>query len=129
MSDRLLETVSYTDSATLSGDKVKGDGYYGMSDGLHTVMIDLNGFIGTITIQGSLSQEPTESDWFLIELNKGEYSLDTTGKVSQLIETSLEYTSAETSIKSYNATGNFVWIRANISNWSAGTISRIELNR
>ena len=71
MSDRLLETVSYTDSATLSGDKVKGDGYYGMSDGLHTVLIDLNGFIGTITIQGSLSQAPTESDWFLIELNKG----------------------------------------------------------
>lgn len=129
MSETILYSSSYTDSATLQSDKVKGDGYYGMSDGLHTIMIDLNGFIGTIKIQGSLAQEPTEADWFMIELDRGAVSLDTTGKASALVETSLTYTSAETSIKSYNATGNFVWIRADISDWSAGTISRIELNR
>lgn len=129
MSETILYSSSYTDSATLQSDKVKGDGYYGMSDGLHTIMIDLNGFIGSIKIQGSLAQEPTEADWFMIELDRGAVSLDTTGKASALVETSLTYTSAETSIKSYNATGNFVWIRADISDWSAGTISRIELNR
>ena len=129
MSETILYSSSYTDSATLQSDKVKGDGYYGMSDGLHTIMIDLNGFIGTIKIQGSLAQEPTETDWFMIELDRGAVSLDTTGKASALVEKSLTYTSAETSIKSYNATGNFVWIRADISDWSAGTISRIELNR
>jgi len=129
MSETILYSSSYTDSATLQSDKVKGDGYYGMSDGLHTIMIDLNGFIGAIKIQGSLAQEPTEADWFMIELDRGAVSLDTTGKASALVETSLTYTSAETSIKSYNATGNFVWIRADISDWSAGTISRIELNR
>ena len=129
MSETILYSSSYTDSATLQSDKVKGDGYYGMSDGLHTIMIDLNGFIGAIKIQGSLAQEPTEADWFMIELDRGAVSLDTTGKASALVEKSLTYTSAETSIKSYNATGNFVWIRADISDWSAGTISRIELNR
>jgi hypothetical protein len=129
MSETILYSSSYTDSATLQSDKVKGDGYYGMSDGLHTIMIDLNGFVGSIKIQGSLAQEPTEADWFMIELDRGAVSLDTTGKASALVETSLTYTSAETSIKSYNATGNFVWIRADISDWSAGTISRIELNR
>ena len=129
MSETILYSSSYTDSATLQSDKVKGDGYYGMSDGLHTIMIDLNGFVGTIKIQGSLAQEPTEADWFMIELDRGAVSLDTTGKASALVETSLTYTSAEISIKSYNATGNFVWIRADISDWSAGTISRIELNR
>ena len=129
MSETILYSSSYTDSATLQSDKVKGDGYYGMSDGLHTIMIDLNGFVGSIKIQGSLAQEPTEADWFMIELDRGAVSLDTTGKASTLVETSLTYTSAETSIKSYNATGNFVWIRADISDWSAGTISRIELNR
>ena len=129
MSETILYSSSYTDSATLQSDKVKGDGYYGMSDGLHTIMIDLNGFIGTIKRQGSLAQEPTEADWFMIELDRGAVSLDTTGKASALVETSLTYTSAETSIKSYNAIGNFVWIRADISDWSAGTISRIELNR
>jgi hypothetical protein len=129
MSETILYSSSYTDSATLQSDKVKGDGYYGMSDGLHTIMIDLNGFVGSIKIQGSLAQETTEADWFMIELDRGAVSLDTTGKASALVETSLTYTSAETSIKSYNATGNFVWIRADISDWSAGTISRIELNR
>jgi hypothetical protein len=129
MSETILYSSSYTDSATLQSDKVKGDGYYGMSDGLHTIMIDLNGFVGSIKIQGSLAQEPTEADWFMIELDRGAVSLDTTGKASALVETSLTYTSAETSIKSYNATGNFVWIKADISDWSAGTISRIELNR
>ena len=129
MSETILYSSSYTDSATLQSDTVKGDGYYGMSDGLHTIMIDLNGFIGTIKIQGSLAQEPTETDWFMIELDRGAVSLDTTGKASALVETSLTYISAETSIKSYNATGNFVWIRADMSEWSAGTISRIELNR
>ncbi len=129
MSDRLLNNISYTNSATLSGDKVKGDGHYGMADGLHTVMVDLVDFIGTIKIQGSLETTPSENDWFDTELNRGEYSVDTTGKITELIESHLVYTVAETSINSYNTTGNFVWLRANISNWSAGTIARIELNR
>ena len=38
-------------------------------------------------------------------------------------------TLAETSMKSYNATGNFVWLRVDVSNWTGGTISRIEMNR
>ena len=33
---------------TLKSEKVKGDAYFGTTDGLHTVMIDLAGFLGTI---------------------------------------------------------------------------------
>ena len=29
-----------------SGEKFKGDGYYGRSDGLHTVQVNLTGFLG-----------------------------------------------------------------------------------
>ena len=33
---------------TVTGEKYKGDGYYGRSDGFHTVQYNINGFIGTV---------------------------------------------------------------------------------
>ena len=103
---------------TLQSDKVKGDAYFGQNDGLHTVMVDLNDFIGTIKIQGSLETTPTATDWFDAELSDGEYTIDTTGKVTEIIVNNLTYAVAETSIKAYNTTGNFVWLRADVSNWT-----------
>lgn len=115
---------------TLTSEKVKGDAYFGTTDGLHTVMIDLAGFLGTIKIQGSLADDPSDTDWFDVQLNDGELNVDTTGKVTEIIVESITYFDiAETSIRVYNTTGNFVWLRANISNWTAGTITRIEMNR
>tara|TARA_Y100001937_G_scaffold16405_1_gene22665 strand:- start:3397 stop:3792 length:396 start_codon:yes stop_codon:yes gene_type:complete len=125
----LLSTNTFSNSTTLKSEKVKGDAYFGTTDGLHTVMIDLAGFIGTIKIQGSLADDPAETDWFEVQLNDGELNVDTTGKVSEIIVESITYALAETSIRVYNTTGNFVWLRANISDWTAGTITRIEMNR
>jgi len=127
---QILETSSHTSGTqTLKSEKVKGDAYFGTTDGLHTVMIDLAGFIGTIKIQGSLADDPAETDWFDAQLNDGELNVDTTGKVTETVVESISYTLAETSIRVYNTTGNFVWLRANISDWTAGTITRIEMNR
>ena len=127
---QILETSSHTSGTqTLKSEKVKGDAYFGTTDGLHTVMIDLAGFIGTIKIQGSLENDPTATDWFDIDLSDGEFTIDTTGKVTDVVVDNLAYTVAETSMKSYNSTGNFVWLRADVSNWTGGTINRIELNR
>ena len=127
---QILETSSHTSGTlTLKSEKVKGDAYFGANDGLHTVMINLAGFIGTIKIQGSLADDPAETDWFDAQLNDGELNVDTTGKVTEIVVDSITYALAETSIKVYNTTGNFVWLRANISNWTAGTITRIEMNR
>ena len=114
---------------TLQSDKVKGDAYFGQNDGLHTVMVDLNDFIGTIKIQGSLETTPTATDWFDIDLNEGKFSVDTTGLIADVLLDNLTYAVAETSMKAYNCTGNFVWLRADVSNWTDGTINRIELNR
>ena len=125
----LNTNVHSSGTQTLQSEAVKGDGHYSASDGLHTVMVNLAGFIGTIKIQGSLVTTPTETDWFDVDLNDGEYSVDTTGKVTEVVVNNIVYAVAETSIKGYNTTGNFVWLRADISNWTAGTISRIELNR
>jgi hypothetical protein len=114
---------------SLFGEKYKGDGYYGRSDGIHTVQWSLTNFIGTVGIQGSLSVDPQESDWFTVRLgNNNEYTIDTTGKVSTLSLTSIEYTESTTGSFSYNFVGNYVWVRALVSNWTAGTINSIMLS-
>ena len=129
MADRLLETVSYTGSSTLIGNKFKGDGFYGMSDGLHTFEISLTGFIGKIKIQATLALDPNEQDWFDTDIGNGSQTMDTTGLIQSASKTTIEYTSAETSINAYNVTGNLVWVRAYIIDWTEGSIQSIKMNR
>jgi len=112
---------------TVTGDKFKGDGYYGRSDGLHTIQINLSGFLGDVQLQGTLAVDPTADDWFTVRLGSGQ-TIDTTGKIFNAITSKLEYTANETSSKTYNFTGNYVWIRAKISNWTDGTVNSIQMN-
>ena len=112
---------------THTGDKFKGDGYYGRSDGLHTIQINLSGFLGDVQLQGTLAVDPTADDWFTIRLGSGQ-TIDTTGKIFNAITSKLEYTANETSSKTYNFTGNYVWIRIYVSNWTDGTVNSIKLN-
>jgi hypothetical protein len=112
---------------THTGDKFKGDGYYGRSDGLHTIQINLSGFLGDVQLQGTLAVDPTADDWFTIRLGSGQ-TIDTTGKIFNAITSKLEYTANETSSKTYNFTGNYVWIRVYVSNWTDGTVNSIQLN-
>jgi len=53
----------------LVGDAIRADSYYGRTDGIHTVQVTVNNFTGSFGIQGTLATEPTESDWFDINLN------------------------------------------------------------
>jgi len=43
---------------------VKGDSYYGFTDGLHTIQVTYNQYVGRLRIQGTLSISPTAADWF-----------------------------------------------------------------
>jgi hypothetical protein len=54
--------MSYT------GDKYRGDGFYGFSDGLHTISFHVKNFTGRIFVEATLIEEPTENDWFKINL-------------------------------------------------------------
>jgi len=45
-------------------DEVKGDSYYGYTDGLHTIQVIYNQFVGRLRIQATLSLEPQPDDWF-----------------------------------------------------------------
>ena len=125
----ILSATTYDDESTVIGDRFKGDGYYGSNDGLHTVAWKITNFVGTIKIQGSLASTPTANDWFDINLaGTGDYTIDTTGKLIQTNISSVTYSSATTENAVYNFTGNYVWVRAVIENFSAGTVNSIHMN-
>lgn len=98
-------------TTSFSSDPAKADGYYGYTDGLHTVAVVTNSFVGTISIQGTLVENPEDTDWFDI-------SNQTYGDNSSALSLS------EVS----NFTGNFVHVRASITNFTAGSITSIQFN-
>ena len=126
-----LEFVTYTNTASVqvtyplytttnamlyyASEAVQGDGYYGSSNGLHTVMYvsDMN-FVGTITMQATLATAPTDSDWFDVA--------DTGVTYTRLGDTR---TTSSTDIA--NFTGNFVWVRGVVT-IENGSVLYIQYN-
>jgi hypothetical protein len=95
-------------------DKVKGDGYFGGSDGVHTVMYTISPeFAGTVTMQATLATMPEETDWFNVA-----------GTVSTYPDWSDRSTST---VDLYTFTGNYVWVRGQIS-IDRGVVSSIRYN-
>lgn len=120
-------TVNGTDVAQLThpGDStvttrtskdLKGDGYYGRADGFHTVQYNVTGFIGKIIIQATLAIQPTNEDWFEVSNTEHSNLNDSTGSDN----------ASGSFIK--NFTGNYVWVRAYVSDWTDGTVNSIMLN-
>ena len=118
-------TVNGTDVAQLThpGDstteirtanKLKGDGYYGRADGFHTVQYNVTGFMGKIVVQATLAVDPASTDWFTLD-NTEHASADDSS------------TNADGSFI-VNFTGNYVWIRIYVYDWTDGTINSIILN-
>jgi hypothetical protein len=92
---------SGTEAIVFISDKVKGDGYFGGSDGLHTVMYTATqDFSGTITMQATLATVPTNSDWFNVSNSSVAYT-----------ELNVRNTST---VDIINFTGNFVWVRGHV---------------
>lgn len=93
----------------VTGLPVKGDGFYGFSDGLHTISVKMNNFTGRIYIEATLELHPTEADWFPIMLSSQhpyvEYPLN------RIIPTDVR---GDSGVDSFVIEGNFVFIRARI---------------
>ena len=113
----LTQNVHPGDSQTetITGDAAKGDGYYGRSDGFHTVQYDLDNFLGTVIIQGTLATTPTADDWF---------DISNTEHVSTSNDSS---SSTSDGGFVYNFTGNYVWVRAYVT-YTDGAVNSIKLN-
>jgi hypothetical protein len=105
LSNVIAETTGY-------GEKKKGAGYNRRSDGLHTVVYEVDAFNGTITIQGTLELYPGENDW--VDVASVDYTSDST--LAGITTTAPD-----------NFTGNFIWIRAKYT-ITDGTIVAVRYN-
>ena len=106
-------------SIAFQSDSAKGDGYYGYSDGLHTVSWQVTSFIGDIKIQASLVETPGTGDWFDVTI---------TDPAGTTYTSPYDGSTAQTAHVAYNFTGNFVNVRASITNFTAGTINKLRFN-
>lgn len=89
-------------------DAVPAANYYRGRGGIQTVAIQVTGFEGTIKIEASLDTLTDTADWF---------------------ET-YSYTSGMSPITDYHPytiTGNFVWLRARVEDFTAGTINLVTV--
>jgi len=114
VSDVLLTHPGDSNTLNYSSDKLRGDGYYGRSDGLHTVQYNLSGFLGSISVQATLESNPTEDDWFYAPITL--HTATNTGDENS------------TGSFIYNFTGNYVWVRINVASWTDGSVRSAVLN-
>ena len=118
-SETILESTTYGtasgnydgSSLDFSGDPEKAADYYGGFGGLQTIAFYFNEFQGTIHIEATLESEPTDApeQWFLV--SKSEHN-----------------DSSITENFSRNITGNFTWIRARVTDFTQGTITKITMS-
>ena len=96
----------------IKGEKFAGDGFYGRSDGFHTVQYNLTRFIGNVVIQATLSTQPEEKDWFTLPETRYVLSSEDKNANGSFV---------------YNFTGNYVWVRA-VATYVNGTINKVLMN-
>ena len=109
-SETILSTQTHPGDSTVqtvTGEKFKGDGYYGRADGLHTIQYTLDNVRGSVTVQATLATNPTSSDWF--DVYESVYLNETTGTFTS------------------NFTGNYVWVRG-ILEYTQGTLDTLKFN-
>jgi hypothetical protein len=120
----IITTVSMLDSTTYGvpsgnydgssqdffGNVVQGADYYqGRGVGsIQTVTINVTDFVGQIKILATLNDNPGESAWFETEIFS-------------------DGVTPQTGIFPFNILGNFVWMEAEIIDFTAGTINSITV--
>lgn len=101
------------------GDPIKADSYFGYTDGMHTVQVTYHNFVGGFGIQGTLSLNPSEEDWFYIKLHRGHdvglmpvinYPKDPTRPTGT--GSAMASHVGDTGTESFTFYGNFTFIRA-----------------
>lgn len=94
----------------MTGEPVRGAGWYGHTTGLHTVAIRVLNFQGRVSVQATIAVDPTETDWFSVLPNEVAYiQYPQERYLVQLPAT------GETSVLGFNFYSNVVWVRALVS--------------
>jgi hypothetical protein len=92
--------------ASKTGDRIQAAAYHLANRDLQTVTWSVSStFVGKITIQASLATDPGNVDWFPL------YAINTLVAKNGY----------------YNLSGNYVWIRAVVSDWTRGALQLVTL--
>ena len=119
-------------------EKVRGDNYYGYTDGFHTIQVTYSQFVGRLRIQGTLVLEPTDSDWvdLVIDSTTGLYAGSSPWNANGYIQFNADAPADRS--EAYSFYGNFAWSRCYVDrehvgdgstyDTSYGQVSRILLS-
>lgn len=95
-----------SEPVVVTGTRYQAAAYLLSNRDLQTITWHFSGtFLGDCRIEASLTSDPSENDWYTV------YEIDT----SQLDGY-------------HNLTGNFVWLRAVVSDWTQGTIQLVTMS-
>lgn len=92
---------------SVTGDPVRGAGWYGPNTGLHSVAIRVLNFQGRVSVQATLAAAPGDSDWFSVLPGAAPYLQYPRPGILVTLPSS-----GETSNFGFNFTSNVVWVRA-----------------
>lgn len=98
--------------------KLPAGGYYGSTTGLHTFSFTLRNFVGRISVQATLANDPSEEDWFNIDFcdGKNEYIEITPEQIYDMYNSErVIYAYGSTGTFSETVVGNFTYLRIVIS--------------
>jgi hypothetical protein len=98
---------NYDGGSAFVTDSVTAANYYGGQGALQTLTYQLQNFVGNVTVQATLNDQQASAPWFDID----------------------NYTANSSATGTFTATvlGNFSWIRAEITEFSAGNIQAITV--
>ena len=108
-------------SPHFNGDPVKAASYYTKGTGIQTGSWYLVGFEGTITFEGTLESDPLTDSYF--EIADPITSLEIINPIEPPTITNTPLTENS----SVNIEGNYTWIRARVTDFTAGAITKVSL--
>jgi hypothetical protein len=91
-------------STSFIGNAIPAANYYGGQGSAQTAIIQATGFVGVVTIEATLNDWTQQALWFEVE-TYGNASVPTTDT------------------QAINMIGNFVWLRAKVTDFTAGSLN------
>ena len=99
-----------------TSNNVKGDSFYGYSDGWHTFQVIYNQYVGRFHVEATLATEPGDNDWFEIKPDV------TNGTEFSAGESYVQFNSNNPGdgAEAYTFRGNFTYLRVRMNRSHVG---------
>lgn len=97
----------------VAGNAIRADGWYGFSDGLHTIAIYVVNFVGRLWIEASIADTPTDDDWFPVNVS-GVPATPYLQFPQDPLRPSGSNGIGDLATIGLNVIGNYTWLRARI---------------